>query len=471
MNRRIIIFSSILLLVVLIVSILVLHQVLKNTNIELTIEEQIKQVKKIDEYKRNEIGFDYNTIFDKYDTVKFGKYYQDKDSNNKTDIEWFVLDKKDDYALLLSKYILDVNKISDSEEECQWSETILRKWLNNDFYDIAFNDVEKEKIIKCELDNFNIPLSLHKKQGKTKDKVFILSLDELQTYFYHISSSVAETATTATEYAFSKGSLINYQQMKQTDEFKQIVKELNSSTSIFDINTSTYWTRTFKDNKCIIIDYNGNFKGDLDRKSNLTQKNGVRPAIWINYNNVENINELITYDMFKKDENLTEPNEEYDLSKTPSELNLYKKGEKNAYYKQLIEKKLEPEKLKNFIDVDQLENIHGITVDELLQEIKNLAYKNVISELLKSNVDFYNLPVTGNLINNHPNLLSELKNLSDKYSVKNNGVVNTRKGMHLTVSVYNVSIKTGHYKGGYGLTLFFDGKGNIDELDIIELKY
>lgn len=460
-KRIVLIISSIILILI----VVVVSFLKRQHKSDIPIEEQIKYTKTVREHSKEEIGNDINDIYNNYEVVKFGNYYQNENDDKKNRIEWFVLDKKDSYALLLSKYILDISKMSDNEEECQWSESILRKWLNSKFYNFAFNDIEKEKIIECELENFNIPLSLHKKQDITKDKVFILSLEELQKIFYGDERLINEKlTTTATDYVFSKNELINFNSKDFAKEKKEYAEAFNLPISAFNVKTTTYWTRTFKDNKCLVINYDGYIDGKNETKSNLNKYNGVRPAIFIKINNIAT-NNIITYNELLGNNN--ELNIEYDLSKTPREQNLYKKNEKRAYYKQLIEKKLYPEKLKNFIDVDQLDNISGKTVDDLLQEIKRISFQNVISELLKGEINVNEFPINDNYVNNHSDLYKELKIDYDYWIGKPTEFKISDDGkLYCNVSISKVNKKNSSKVPKSIIILYFDNNGYIDDFDI-----
>lgn len=120
---------------------------------------QVMNVREMKDYDLTIMGQSVeDKIYDKYDTIKFGRYYQDKSGLKKTPIDWIVLEKKEDRVLLLSKYILDSKPIKTyTEEELElyhgkeiytWRDSTLRKWLNNEFYNIVFNSKEKKKYWK-----------------------------------------------------------------------------------------------------------------------------------------------------------------------------------------------------------------------------------------------------------------------------------------------------------------------------------
>lgn len=100
----------------------------------------------------------------------FGKYYQNNNMNEKTDLTWKVIFADNDKALLLSEKCIDVQSYNKEYNRVSWETCSLRKWLNNEFYNVAFNENEKEKILLSNFEN-------------VYDRVSILSVDECKLYF------------------------------------------------------------------------------------------------------------------------------------------------------------------------------------------------------------------------------------------------------------------------------------------------
>lgn len=86
----------------------------------------------------------YNQTPEVGKTVKFGAYEQDNDlSNGPEPIEWIVLDEvTEGRYLLLSVYGLDQVDY-DSKEKVTAKDSHIYDWMNNDFYNEAFNEEEK----------------------------------------------------------------------------------------------------------------------------------------------------------------------------------------------------------------------------------------------------------------------------------------------------------------------------------------
>lgn len=86
--------------------------------------------------------------------VTFGNYEQDNnESNGLEPIAWVYADNYDGYAVLVSYYGLDEQPYNTEQTEITWENCSLRKWLNEDFYNIAFNDEEKEMMSPINLQN------------------------------------------------------------------------------------------------------------------------------------------------------------------------------------------------------------------------------------------------------------------------------------------------------------------------------
>ena len=175
----------------------------------LSLEEQIKKTKVVAKYSAE-------TSVDDIDAVKFGSYPQnDVSGKTKEPIDWLVLDMQNDRALLLSKYIIDCKKMVSQYEKGSdqnfWGTSELRNWLNNYFLGFAFNEEERKKIMLSDIDTFKdlqsygVPINI--KDGHSKDKIFLLSVDEVDSYFAfpYSDNIVKKYATKPTQYAITNG--------------------------------------------------------------------------------------------------------------------------------------------------------------------------------------------------------------------------------------------------------------------------
>ncbi len=67
------------------------------------------------------------------------------------EIEWLVLGRKDEQALLLSKYALDFQPYNPVDKQISWESCSLRRWLNNVFFGAAFSKAEQDAIMEASL--------------------------------------------------------------------------------------------------------------------------------------------------------------------------------------------------------------------------------------------------------------------------------------------------------------------------------
>ncbi len=104
--------------------------------------------------------------------VNFGQYPQEGTNFMVKDpIEWFLLHKVGNRALLISRDVLDIRQMVEDEDAAKnytWETSDLRKWLNGYFYDNAFGKHHKRYIAT---------------NSQLNDKVFVLSSRELHSYF------------------------------------------------------------------------------------------------------------------------------------------------------------------------------------------------------------------------------------------------------------------------------------------------
>ena len=152
----------------------------------------------------------------KREYITMGMYEQDgNESNGKEPIEWRVLCSEGNRKLLISRYVLDGDyrqhenywEEHQESEECMWETCYNRAWLNSTFLNEAFSEEEKKKILITEVVNDDKTISSGGQQyflsgGKTTyDKIFLLSKDEAEYYFWDINDRIC----IPTQYAFERG--------------------------------------------------------------------------------------------------------------------------------------------------------------------------------------------------------------------------------------------------------------------------
>lgn len=203
----------------------------------------------------------YATELKRGDSFVFGSYYWENDSQ-KTPIEWFVLKRTDSKALLISRYGLDCKLYHHEKADITWENCDLRKWLNGEFLNNAFNDTEQKMIVVTKLVNDVNPKYGTFGGNSTEDRVFLLSILEVERLckFYEVR------VCSVSPYACNKG--------------------VSVSDSIF----CDWWLRSpgkRKSEAAYVDDYGKpEFEGtSISYHQSSECENGttaVRPAIWVN---------------------------------------------------------------------------------------------------------------------------------------------------------------------------------------------
>ena len=203
-----------------------------------------------------------------HESISVGQRYflgnYDQGSGN-SQIPWIVIKVEGYKALLLSEKILDEKPYHDKQVDViKWENCSLRKWLNNDFYNKAFSSSEKSRIL--EVVNKNPATSgtnssygyyFYVEGGQdTKDKVFLLSIDEANDFYKTI------------------GAWRCY--------YTEKVGRMGGYAADIDIGP-IWWLRSpGMSENCAAMVYN---QGILTNcfESAWIQSIGVRPAIWITF--------------------------------------------------------------------------------------------------------------------------------------------------------------------------------------------
>lgn len=139
-------------------------------------------------------------------------------------IVWRVLQVDDNGMLLLADVCLENKKYHNRDEEVSWKGSSLRSWLNgysakeniggygysngNSFVDFAFTDEERGKLIPYEAKSSDNSYYNTGDGECTRDKVFLLSVEEMLESRYGFSSQVASSRTRVMEcsdYAWARG--------------------------------------------------------------------------------------------------------------------------------------------------------------------------------------------------------------------------------------------------------------------------
>ena len=133
--------------------------------------------------------------------VIFGSYPQTQNGNDKTPIEWLVLENDGETALLISRYALDCKPYNEKGEVITWEKCTLRGWLNNEFFDEAFSVEEEQSILQSDVSADKNPEYTTNPGNATKDEVFLLSVVEANKYFKSDDARICAP----TDYAIQQG--------------------------------------------------------------------------------------------------------------------------------------------------------------------------------------------------------------------------------------------------------------------------
>ncbi|NOK62854.1 MAG: hypothetical protein GFH27_549293n251 [Chloroflexi bacterium AL-W] len=122
--------------------------------------------------------------------ITFGTYPQMADASDTTPIKWRVLQNSGKDLFMLSEYILDCKQYHGEFTDITWCDCDLRKWLNNEFYNVAFNADEKGfvKTTRCTDNGEDSP--------DTEDKVFLLSVTEVHERSHTLDTDFRRTRGT-----------------------------------------------------------------------------------------------------------------------------------------------------------------------------------------------------------------------------------------------------------------------------------
>ena len=192
--------------------------------------------------------------------VTFGTYPQTKAGDDQTPIEWLILKREGDKALIISRFALDSQQYHNEYTDVTWENCTLRKWLNEDFMNKAFTAAEQEAIQMTPVDNSRDQgyISNDTLGGNdTWDKVFLLSHTEAWEYF----STAQERACAPTDYAVKQGAWTS-------DRDKADKRRAGS-----------WWLRSpgKKQDEVTLVESNGERENFYDDGEGLC----VRPALWV----------------------------------------------------------------------------------------------------------------------------------------------------------------------------------------------
>lgn len=186
----------------------------------------------------------------KDDIVGLGK------SPEGNELMWRVLKVENNVALLITKDIIDVIKYHGEFKSVTWEKCHLRAYLNDEFIEHTFSNDQQHKIKQVKLKNS------FSGGNDTTDKVFCLSIEEVNSYFENNKDRVA----ILTKYA--KGKVL-------ADMMKYVLDESSGG--------GWWWLRSPGNNDKNAAFVRGSGKV-IDDGINVccSSSVGIRPALWLN---------------------------------------------------------------------------------------------------------------------------------------------------------------------------------------------
>lgn len=133
------------------------------------------------------------------DIITFGTYPQTKYTDEVSPLEWKVLKVEDGKALIITGKVIDQVRFNEKYADATWADSILRGWLNDEFYNKAFTADEKEKILTTAVSTPDNDKWGTKGGEATEDKVFALSIQELEELLPELADRKAEPTGKALE--------------------------------------------------------------------------------------------------------------------------------------------------------------------------------------------------------------------------------------------------------------------------------
>ena len=230
------------------------------------------------------------------DSILFGAYEQDNNFENGAEpIEWEILDENEKGIFVLSKYILDFQPYNTDDEDTTWENCSLRTWLNKTFYDAAFDEAAKSRIITITNENTD-NLHYKTKGGEdTQDKVFCLSFDEVwDNYVFNtiwggpnhgLGGYCEDLITVASDYSVESGINANSISESMEDDFFAFYscKDLEDDygSEYMGSNIGRWWLRSPGTNSscACVVWYDGYVETGVD--DDIDSACGVRPAMYL----------------------------------------------------------------------------------------------------------------------------------------------------------------------------------------------
>ncbi len=185
---------------------------------------------------------------------------------------WFILDIKSNEALIITQYIIEQGSYHNAYKGITWAECSLREYLNGEFFN-RFSSEEQSRIIPVTNKNFDNQWYGTKGGENTKDRIFLLSLEEVVCQYFGDSSSKLYNPRKNQRYWFER---------KDENNSKRVASPEGIEWGCW------WWLRSpgRVSVKAVYVHGDGNIgiQGNNIHKGNLSEggcKGGIRPALWL----------------------------------------------------------------------------------------------------------------------------------------------------------------------------------------------
>ena len=211
--------------------------------------------------------------------IRFGKY------------DWFVLDKQSDRMLLITEKVIEKRPFHHERAAITWESSDICRYLSGEFYS-SFNDSERERIIEVTNENACNPWYGTSGGSSTNDKIYLLSIDEIISYF-------GDSGQIKTRYMYPSpwGDWCRDEFLPWIDDEFNVNRRAVDDTGV----VQHYWLRSIGANPYCVATIMG-FCGDgfdqggimvsgicelddghfrFDGKGEIDKPCGLRPAMWV----------------------------------------------------------------------------------------------------------------------------------------------------------------------------------------------
>lgn len=176
-------------------------------------------------------------------------------------LDWRVIELRDGKALVISEYVLD-DRLYNEEWQSRWDISEIRSYLNGEFFDEVFSAAEQAQVCETNVINGNNPWNEAVSGGSdTRDKVFLLSLEETVKYFG------------------DSGKLANKPDYEEENGFDDEFSQDRVAYNLYG-DAQGWWLRSPGNQSTTAAFIN--YKGFVNVNGNHVQNwGGVRPALWL----------------------------------------------------------------------------------------------------------------------------------------------------------------------------------------------